>query len=67
MWVITYAYNITMTSVLSTLRNYKPSLKNRKPYYFLSILVFVGLGVGFYFDIPYCVLFFIYGLIPLMD
>ena len=56
-----------MTSPLLVLSNFKPSLTNRKPYYFLSMLIVCGLFLGVFMEMPYIIIFFIYGLIPLMD
>jgi hypothetical protein len=53
-----------MTSVLA---QFQPELSNSKPYYFLSLLIVSGLFIGYALNIPFCIIFFIYGLIPYLD
>ena len=45
----------------------KPSLHNCIPYYFLTVLILMGFFVGYYFNMPYLVIFFIFGVIPYLD
>lgn len=56
-----------MTSSLSLLRSYKPKISNRKPYYLLSSIIIAGLLIGYALDMPYIIIFFLYGILPMLD
>ena len=53
--------------MIKYLEKANPSLFAKYPYFFLPAVVIVGYTATFYLSLPYTVIFFIYGIIPMMD